>query len=403
MSLFGSINMAANTLRTMQIGLHVVGNNISNANTEGFVREQTIFTPAPVLRLDNIVVGTGVQIEGIVQVVDAFTQSRLVAAAGERGAAEVQEDTFAQLERILGELTDTDISSAMSDFFASISDVLNQPEDTSMRSLAVLAGETLAETVGRVSSRADDLHTALNERTESIAAEVNRLTDEIYRLNGQISAAEGGIAGKGNAGTLRNQRNVAVSRLSEILRVDVREQPSGALNVLVGGEFIVFEGHRQEVSLETSTENGPAVEYLVFEDSRSRIRATGGELAGLYDARDNIVRSFSNRLDDFASTLINEFNTVFSRGQGIKGYDQLSAATTILSPNAPLDAAGLPFSPYERLLRSSALQRGIGTDRDPYGADQHRRSRHGHDRRTTSWQRSMPSTVLKRRFRRTAS
>ena len=34
MSLFGSIQMAGNTLQAMQIGLHVVGNNIANAKAQ---------------------------------------------------------------------------------------------------------------------------------------------------------------------------------------------------------------------------------------------------------------------------------------------------------------------------------------------------------------------------------
>ena len=46
MSLFGSIQMAGNTLQAMQIGLHVVGNNIANANTPGYVREADLHAGA---------------------------------------------------------------------------------------------------------------------------------------------------------------------------------------------------------------------------------------------------------------------------------------------------------------------------------------------------------------------
>ena len=46
MSLFGSIQMGGNTLQAMQIGLQVVGNNIANANTPGYVRQEAIYAPA---------------------------------------------------------------------------------------------------------------------------------------------------------------------------------------------------------------------------------------------------------------------------------------------------------------------------------------------------------------------
>src|SRR5690348_10056403 len=106
MSLFGSIQMGGNTLQAMQIGLQVVGNNIANANTPGFVREEAIFAPAPVEHIGGLVLGLGVQVDAIVQKVDKFVQARLVGAKGDRAGAEVQEQTYKDLETILNELSD---------------------------------------------------------------------------------------------------------------------------------------------------------------------------------------------------------------------------------------------------------------------------------------------------------
>ena len=46
MSLFGAIQMGGNTLQAMQIGLQVVGNNIANANTPGYVRQEAVCASA---------------------------------------------------------------------------------------------------------------------------------------------------------------------------------------------------------------------------------------------------------------------------------------------------------------------------------------------------------------------
>ncbi len=40
MSLFSSIQLANNALIASQIGLQVVGNNIANANTPGYIRKR---------------------------------------------------------------------------------------------------------------------------------------------------------------------------------------------------------------------------------------------------------------------------------------------------------------------------------------------------------------------------
>jgi hypothetical protein len=54
MSLFGSIQLGANTLRAMQIGLQVTGNNIANANTPGFIHRKRS-SPPPVQKIGNLV------------------------------------------------------------------------------------------------------------------------------------------------------------------------------------------------------------------------------------------------------------------------------------------------------------------------------------------------------------
>src|ERR687894_459234 len=104
MSLFGSIQMAGNTLQAMQIGLHVIGNNIANANTPGFISERAIFTPAPVLKLGHLTLGLGVEVAGIVQNLDRFVEERLRDVGGDRASADIQQKVYRDLESIIGEL-----------------------------------------------------------------------------------------------------------------------------------------------------------------------------------------------------------------------------------------------------------------------------------------------------------
>ena len=117
MGLFGSIQMGGNTLRAMQIGLQVVGNNIANANTPGYVREEVVLAPAPSQRLGNLRLGMGVQVNGVVQKIDRFLEGRLRSAVSDRAGGDVLQETYAQLESLIGELGDTDLSTALNNFF----------------------------------------------------------------------------------------------------------------------------------------------------------------------------------------------------------------------------------------------------------------------------------------------
>src|SRR6476660_7294217 len=125
MSLFGAIQIGGSTLQAMQIGFQVVGNNIANANTPGYVREEAIFAPAPVQRIGGLVLGLGVTVESIQQKVDKFVQARLVGAQGDTANAEVQEKTYQEMETVLNALSGSvDLNSSMNDFFNSIQEVM---------------------------------------------------------------------------------------------------------------------------------------------------------------------------------------------------------------------------------------------------------------------------------------
>lgn len=344
MSLFGSIQIAGNTLNAMQIGLHVVGNNIANANTPGFVREKAIFSPAPTQQLGNLTLGLGVEVEAIVQNLDKFVVDRLRDAAGDRASADIQEKVYRDLEAILGELSDTDVSTSLSNFFNSIDDVLGE-DSIPVRNLAVQEGVTLATSISTLHRRVSVVANDFNQQVEDLASEINTLTEEIRGLNLNIVTLEGGESGNSEAGSLRTQRQVALARLGEIVDLTVNETPSGLVNLTVGGQFLVFEGTRSEVQVDYATSNGQLQASIEFVEDGSNLQVTGGELHGIYQARDGIVGEFLGQLDRFAGALANEFNKQFSSGQGLSGYATVTSAESVLDATVALDEAGLAFTP----------------------------------------------------------
>jgi flagellar hook-associated protein 1 len=357
MSLFGSIQMGGNTLQAMQIGLQVVGNNIANANTPGFVRQEAVFVPAGVQQQGNLILGLGVRVDGIIQKIDKFVQARLIGARGDRANAEVQEQVYRDMETLLNELSDeVDLSSSLTGFFNSIDEVLKDPGNVSTRNLAIGKGIALTENIKNLHSRVIDVRQQLDEKVTASADEINGLSEQIRLLNVQIASNEGGGSSNSEAGALRVRRQTAVDRLSELLGIHVNEQPSGGLSISVGGEFLVFEGQRREIAVGTSNEDGTSTGFLNFKTTNSPLNTTTGELAGLYMARDEIAGGFLERLDDVTATLAFEFNKIHSQGQGLVGFSQLTSVNGVTDTSAALDAAGLKFTPesgtFDLLIRS---------------------------------------------------
>jgi len=346
MSLFSTLQLASNSLQVQQIGLQVVGQNIANVNTPGYSRADVNLVPAATQRVGKLLLGMGVTVDSIVQRTDSHLNERLRGAMSDRVGGEVQENVYMQLESLLGELEDTDISTAMNKFFAAIGQVLEQPDSTSIRNLAVLQGQALASDVRRLATRAQDIRVDLNEQVEAVAPDVNRLLSRIADLNVKITTTEGGSGSGSDAVGLRDERNLALQQLAQIIDISVQEQPTGATNVFAGGDFLVFDGTHRSVTVKyTAADDGFNNAGIYITETDSPLELSTGKAAGLIDARDNIVGNFMSSLDGFAKTLAFEFNKLYAGGQGLTGYSQITAERSVLDENVPLDAAGLAFRP----------------------------------------------------------
>ncbi|MEM8944420.1 MAG: flagellar hook-associated protein FlgK [Planctomycetota bacterium] len=367
MSLFSSLQMAGNTLQAMQIGLHVVGNNIANANTPGYVRERAVFAPAPVQEVGTLTLGLGVEVTGIVQNIDKFAEERLRDAGGDRASAELAESTYRDLEVLLNSLGESNVSAQLAGFFNSLSEINNgNTSDIAKINLAISAGEQLTQSITTLDREVNVLRDDLNTRVDQLADEINTLAEEIRQLNLRIVNIEGGGASGSDAGGLRSQRGVALKRLAEIVDLEANESDTGVVNISVNGQFLVFEGTRREVESQQTSTDGTVSNRIVFSTDSAELPATGGELGGIYESRDTILDDFLSGLDEFAGALAFEFNKVYSQGQGTEGFTSVTGTYRADDANAALDQAGLDFTPdngeFNILVRNKNLDARVSPD-----------------------------------------
>ncbi|MGE0759854.1 MAG: flagellar hook-associated protein FlgK [Pirellulaceae bacterium] len=345
MSLLGTLQIANNSLIAMQVGLQVVGNNIANASTPGYTRQEVIYTPAPTQSIGTLTLGLGVQIEGIIQRTDRFVGERLRSATSDLSNTGTQKQIYLQLESILGELTETDLSSSLNRFFSAINDVVNQPEDPAVRNLAVLQGESLSSDFQRLNARVRQIRSDANELVVAAADDINRLLEEIANLNVQIVSMEGTSTTASEAGGLRDQRDLALGELAKLIAIRTAEQPHGSVTVFAGGDYLVLDGNARPVGVAYEEDRALSVATIQIVDSDAPLEASSGQLAGAYTARDEILGSFLDELDAFSRDLMFEFNKVFSGGQGMTGFSTVTGTYEATDTDAPLDQAGLDFTP----------------------------------------------------------
>jgi flagellar hook-associated protein 1 FlgK len=344
MYLYDSLHMAYNALSVSQLGIQVAGQNLNNAETPGYARSILQLSTDTSRKAGNgIVLGTGVQVSGLAQVIDQFLEERLRLATGDAMASATQQKYYTQLESLLNATNKSDLSTSILDFFNSIDNILNHPEDVTYRRMAVEQGGKLVDEINKLAGTVIDWQLDINKQIETSADEINRLLKEIDELNTNIMFMETkqGFEAVG----LRDQRYNALTTLSNYLSIKTTEDPkTGQITIHSGSNILLSAGYRAEIKVgyqEGNQEGAVPMAQLCIGNEMTPLDVRGGAIQGWYQAHQVILGGYLDKLDTFAEQLVTSFNAVYSSGQGLTGYTNLTSLARTNDVNLPIGVASL--------------------------------------------------------------
>lgn len=347
MSLTSSINIARSALNTSQLGLQVASMNMANAANPSYTRQIAMLQAIRGRVSDPFQIGQGVAVTEVRRQIDEALQRRLWSGTAAENASAQRFGVLSQLENILNEGTEFDMSSQLSGFFNTWTEAT-----TLLDSAATIRnqGESIASFIRNMRS---DLVTQRRQLEDQIDAQVLRadaVLDEIASINQTITESE---IGDTQASGLRDQRDALVTELSQLMDVSVFETNSGAYDIYSGSTPIVQGGRNRGVEINRVTDaNGElSVRVEVAADS-TPLPVSGGSIGGLLSSRDGAIDSTLEKLDTLASQLIFEVNRLHSTGinedwlTGTSATLQIPSADRALALNDPNNTTlgGLPFS-----------------------------------------------------------
>jgi flagellar hook-associated protein 1 FlgK len=343
MSLNGALQIGRSAIVASQAAMQVVGNNMANAATPGYHRRTVHLAGArDELVTAGAYVGTGVQFQAVRREIDTALQARLRDAISQESSALVDQRFLQALETLQNELTDNDLSSALSDFFNSFSELANNPEDHAVRSLVAQHGLSLAD---RVSALGESYRQTLDEIDRTLGTsiiEADDLLDRIAEFNIQIAQTE---QGRGEAGNLRDQRDALIDELSQYLDVTAIEQETGTVDVLVDSVPVVLGGLSRGLTLRRESVGDVVEASIRVEADGTDLQVSSGRIGGLLRQREETVQPALDDLDTFAGQLIFQVNRLHSQGQGRHGFENVEGTYFVDDITATLNSvdAGLEF------------------------------------------------------------
>ena len=340
MSLLGALQVGKSSLVAQQAAIQVTGNNIANAGTAGYTRETVNMAPAGTEQIGmGNAIGTGVNIASVDQQVNAALEESLRGATSDQSGAQALNTSVSQLESTFGALNDNDLSARLTTFFNSFSTLANNPQDAGQRSVVIQNGVSLSSYITDLRSKISTQRQTTETQIQTLSGQANNLVQTIADYNGQIQSAE---AGGGTASALRDQRNTALSQLSQLMDIRVVPQSNGQINVLTGSTpLIQGTTARTLTSKQTTDPTGKFVSTaLVFGDTGDPVSVNSGQIGALMNARDNYITPALTTLDTVANSLIGTVNSIHSQGQGLTGFSSVTGTTQVTNPAVALNTAG---------------------------------------------------------------
>src|SRR4051812_35461901 len=208
MGLMDSINVGMRGLNASQSAIDITGQNISNANTEGYSRKRVNLQAEAIPDDKYGQKGVGVEVTEVDRIRNEFLDRQTWEALGDKGYNTQLDSAYTRIENILKEPTDDGLAAKMNAFWASWQDLANNPADLSAREAVKAGANVMIDTFRNVYKQIQDYGLSMNNPLDEKAKQVNDLTGQIYTLNEKIAGTE---AAKGQrANDTRDQRDLLV-------------------------------------------------------------------------------------------------------------------------------------------------------------------------------------------------
>lgn len=363
MALSSLMSVSMQALKASYRQVHTVGNNIANASTEGYSRQQAIQTPSMALRTGAGYVGTGVEISAVTRAANQFLQDKATTLKSAAAADQTTKGMLGQLE-LLFKGGEGGLGHAATQVFTAFADLAIMPSDLSARQAVLGRLDDFAALTRSSGAQLQLLQDNVRHDIAGSVSEVNDMARQVATLNREI---QGAVALGQTPNELLDHRDLLVGRLAEHLDLQTFTGADGGMSVFVaGGHTLVLGGTANQLVAHRDALDPTRSSISVSMNGVITLLAdhhiTGGKLGGLVQFQNQDLAEAGNRLGQMVTALASRLNE--QQGYGLDLRQRPGAALfDIPAPQAlpatsnAVDALGRPISSVQLTVADAgALQ-----------------------------------------------
>ena len=329
-SLFTSLLNSTGALQVYGRVFSVIQNNITNANTPGYAKQNQSLIALPF----NPAQGSsgGVLAGAMLSARSQYLEQAVRNQQEQLGSAQQKASDLSQIEALLDTSGASGVPGALSGFFASFSQLSVNPNDPVSRQGVLDAAGRVAEAfrqnaidMGRVSSNID-------QQTRDAAANINSLAAQIADINTHYRAGSAATQDAGLDASLHD----AMEQLSQVAHFTTIKSSDGSVNIYLGGQTpLVISNHVYAVGADFSSPQ-TVIRDAQGNDITGQLQGAGGTLGAMLEEKNATLPGYQAQLKTLAQGFADRINGTLALGVDRNGN---APVTNLFSYNSALGAA----------------------------------------------------------------
>lgn len=309
------LGLGAAGVRAYQAALVVAGDNVANADSEGYVRRTLALSARPgaagTPTSGDFAGGAGVVAGPVGRATDGLKLATARAAAGDHERAAARGDW---LERLQTLVTSSDLDGRIAGAFDAGTDLAAAPTSVAARRIFLDRLDQTASSFAGLGDRLAGLSGDIDAALAAGAGELNDATAALARVNEELRRTAGGSSA---ANGLLDSRDRLLADIAAQVRIAVEEGPRGVVSVRLGsgaGAPMLVPAFGSAVPV--AARQGPSGAELLL-DPTHRAEAVrlpaSGRLAGLLEAAGRVAET-RGEIDALADRFAADLNAWHAGG-----------------------------------------------------------------------------------------
>lgn len=299
-----------------QKALNIIGNNLANAATPGYHRQEVDLRPAADSYMNGIMTGQGVDFAGIRRQIDAFLEAQLLQYNSSLSAMSRKLDALRVVESGMGELTLSSISESLDNFYASLYNLSLRPQDVNYQTSVTASAETLTSQFRNLASIVHSLQDSLYTEAQEVVDKINQLAVQIAQMNQEIFSLQ--VQGQ-VCGNLMDQRDLLIGQMGEYIDIRIVQRDYGVVDVAVADIPIVIGSNVCSIRLGLEEGGQTRLGIAAAGTEQLETELKNGTLGAICELRNHTLADFLEKLDKLAVSMISEINRLHVQGIGSSG------------------------------------------------------------------------------------